>query len=141
MFVNVLYQASATVTGTGDNYLVTTDSGLEVDLSTPKELGGGGGAGANPEQLLAVGYAASLLRAIRFVASEGGPAAPPDAAVTATVGVGPRSQGGFGFDIGLDIALPGVAPEDAQAMVQRALLACPYSNAMRDNVPLRLVVT
>ena len=106
----------------------------------PRELGGSGGPGNNPEQLFAACYAACFLGSMRFVASQGGPKVPDDARVTATVGIGPRLQGGFGLDVQLDIALPGMAQPDADALVQRAHFACPYSNAVRNNVPVRLVI-
>ena len=104
--------------------------------TTPKELGGGGG-GNNPEQLFAAGYAACFIGAMKFVASQGGPKVPADTAVTATVGIGPRSEGGFGLDIVLDVALPGLARAEAEALVEKAHQVCPYSNATRNNVPVR----
>ena len=78
---------------------------------------------------------------MKFVAGQGGPKVPADTTVTATVGIGPRSEGGFGLDIQLDIALPGLARADAETLVQKAHQVCPYSNATRNNVPVRLVVT
>src|SRR5271155_1537243 len=140
MSVNVLYQTAARATGGRDGRSATLDGTFEVSLTTPKELGGPGGNGANPEQLFAAGYAACFLGAMKFVASQGGPKVPDDAKVTATVGIGPRSEGGFGIDVQLDISLPGLAKTDADSLVQRAHLACPYSNATRNNVPLRLVI-
>jgi organic hydroperoxide reductase OsmC/OhrA len=77
---------------------------------------------------------------LKFVASQGGPTVPANATVTATVGIGPSSLGGFGLDVQLDIALPGLVSVDADAMVNRAHLVCPYSHATRNNVPVRLVV-
>ena len=109
-------------------------------MTTPKELGGSGGPGNNPEQLFAAAYATCFLSAMTVVASQGGPKVPDDATVTAIVGIGPRSHGGFGLDIQLDILLPGVTRTDTEALVRQADLACAYSNAMRNNVPVRLVV-
>ena len=109
-------------------------------MSTPRELGGAGGAGSNPEQLFAAAYATCFLSTMNFVASQGGPKVPVNAMVTATVGIGPSTHGGFGLDVQLDIALPGLVPVDAGAMVNRAHLVCPYSHAIRNNVPVRLVV-
>jgi Ohr subfamily peroxiredoxin len=77
---------------------------------------------------------------MKFVASQGGPKVPADTTVTATVGIGPRSEGGFGLDIALDISLPGVPKAEAQALVEKAHQVCPYSNATRNNVPVRLNV-
>lgn len=140
MSVNVLYRTRATATGGRDGRSATADGSFEVRLATPKELGGAGGPGNNPEQLFAAGYAACFLSAMKFVAARGGPKVPPDARVTAEVGIGPRVEGGFGLDIELAIALPGLAHADAQALVEKAHQVCPYSNATRNNVPVRLTV-
>jgi Ohr subfamily peroxiredoxin len=140
MPVNVLYTTSATATGGRDGRAATKDGSFEVKLSTPKELGGAGGPGNNPEQLFASGYAACFLGAMKFVSSQGGPKVPDATSVTATVGIGPRSEGGFGLDIALEISLPGLARADAQALVDKAHQVCPYSNATRNNVPVRLSV-
>jgi len=138
MSVNVLYKTSATATGGRDGESQTADGSLKVKLSTPKELGGAGGTGNNPEQLFAAGYSACFIGAMKFVASQGGPKVPADASVTANVGIGPRSEGGFGLDIQLDISLPGLSREEAETLVEKAHQVCPYSNATRNNVPVRL---
>jgi lipoyl-dependent peroxiredoxin len=140
MSVNVLYRTSAKATGGRDGHAATLDGALDVKLTTPKELGGGGGAGNNPEQLFAAGYAACFIGAMKFVASQGGPKVPADAAVTSTVGIGPRAAGGFGLDIDLDVSLPGLSRADAEALVAKAHQVCPYSNATRGNVDVRLKV-
>jgi lipoyl-dependent peroxiredoxin len=140
MPVNVLYRTSATATGGRDGHAATQDGTFEVTLATPKELGGGGGRGNNPEQLFAAGYAACFLGAMKFVASQGGPKVSADASVTANVGIGPRSEGGFGLEIALDIALPGLTRAEAETLVEQAHQACPYSNATCNNVPVRLNV-
>ena len=106
MSVNVLYKTSAKATGGRDGHAATLDGALDVKLTTPKELGGGGGEGNNPEQLFAAGYAACFIGAMKFVASQGGPKVPADASVTSTVGIGPRAAGGFGLDIDLAVSLP-----------------------------------
>src|ERR1022692_2005235 len=98
MPVDVKYRTTATATGGRDGRSATADGSLDVKLTTPKELGGGGGAGNNPEQLFAAGYAACFIGAMKFVASQGGLKVPADASVTSTVGIGPRSAGGFGPD-------------------------------------------
>jgi lipoyl-dependent peroxiredoxin len=140
MSVNVLYRTTATATGGRDGHAVTKDGTFDVRLATPKELGGAGNPGNNPEQLFAAGYSACFLGAMKFVASQGGPKVPADASVTATVGIGPRSEGGFGLDIALDISLPGLPRSDAETLVEKAHQVCPYSNATRNNVPVRLKV-
>lgn len=140
MPVNVLYKTSATATGGRDGHAATADGSLDVKLTTPKELGGAGGAGNNPEQLFAAGYSACFLGAMKFVASQGGPKVPAETTVKATVGIGPRSEGGFGIDVELEISLPGLARADTQTLVDKAHQVCPYSNATRNNVPVRLIV-
>ena len=140
MSVNVLYKTSASATGGRDGHAETADGSLKFTLSTPKELGGAGGPGNNPEQLFAAGYSACFIGAMKFVASKGGPKVPPDTRITTTVGIGPRSEGGFGLDIQLDISLPGLARAEAEELVQKAHQVCPYSNATRNNVPVRLNV-
>jgi Ohr subfamily peroxiredoxin len=140
MSVNVLYKTSAKATGGRDGEAATLDGALNVKLATPKELGGGGGAGNNPEQLFAAGYAACFIGAMKFVASQGGPKVPADTAVTSTVGIGPRSEGGFGLTVELAVSLPGVPHAEAEALVAKAHQVCPYSNATRGNIDVKLSV-
>jgi lipoyl-dependent peroxiredoxin len=140
MSVKVLYKTTAKATGGRDGTAATLDGALNVKLSTPRELGGGGGAGNNPEQLFAAGYAACFIGAMKAVAAGGGPKVPADASVTSTVGIGPRSEGGFGLDIDLAVSLPGLERADAETLVAKAHQVCPYSNATRGNVDVRLTV-
>jgi lipoyl-dependent peroxiredoxin len=140
MSVNVLYRTSARATGGRDGHSATLDGAVDVKLTTPKELGGPGGEGVNPEQLFATGYAACFLSAMKFVASKGGPKIPADTSVTSTVGVGPRSDGGFGLEIALAISLPGIPRAEAEALVTKAHEVCPYSNATRNNIDVKLSV-
>jgi len=139
MSVNVLYRTSARATGGRDGRAGTLDGSLDVKLVTPRELGGPGGEGVNPEQLFATGYAACFLSAMKFIASQGGAAkVSAQASVTATVGIGPRAEGGFGLDIALAVDLPGVDRAAAQELVEKAHAVCPYSNATRGNVNVAL---
>jgi lipoyl-dependent peroxiredoxin len=141
MSVNVLYTTAARATGGRDGHSATLDGSLDVQLSTPKELGGAGGTGNNPEQLFAAGYAACFIGAMKFVSSQGKHAkVPADTAVTATVGIGPRSEGGFGLEIALAVSLPGVEHAAAEALVHEAHQVCPYSNATRNNIDVKLTV-
>jgi osmotically inducible protein OsmC len=140
MSVNVLYRTSAVATGGRDGQAKTKDGSFEVRLATPKELGGGGGPGNNPEQLFASGYAACFIGAMKFVASQGGPKVPADATVTSTVGIGPRSEGGFGLEVALEVSLPGLDHAAAEQLVAKAHQVCPYSNATRGNIDVRLTV-
>ena len=138
MSVNVLYRASGKATGGRDGRSASLDGAVDVKMTTPKELGGTGGDGVNPEQLFAVGYAACFLGALKFVAAQDKVAVPDDASVTSTVGIGPRAAGGFGLEIALDIALPGLDKAKAQALVDAAHQVCPYSNATRNNIDVQL---
>jgi osmotically inducible protein OsmC len=140
MTVNVLYRTTATATGGRDGRAATKDGSFEVKLSTPKELGGGGGPGNNPEQLFASGWSACFIGAMKFVASQGGPKVPADTTVTTTIGIGPRSEGGFGLEAALEISLPGMPRAEAQALVDKAEKVCPYSNATRNNVSTRYTI-
>src|SRR5690242_3721594 len=105
MPVNVLYTASVTSTCGHDGHSKSKDGAVDIKMSKPKELGGSGKPGNNPEQLFAAGYSACFLGAMQFVASQGGPKVPDDTSVTATVGIGPRSEGGFGLEVSLDISM------------------------------------
>ena len=139
MPVNVIYQTSAHATG-GREGRAVVEGALDVKLTTPKEMGGAGGAGNNPEQLFAAGYAACFLGAMKFVSSQGGPKVPADATVDSTVGIGPRSEGGFGLEVALKITLPGVDRADAEALVVKTHQVCPYSNATRGNIDVKLTI-
>lgn len=140
MPVDVKYRTSARATGGRDGQAATTDGSFSVKLTVPKELGGPGGPGANPEQLFAAGYSACFLGAMKAVAAKGGPKVPADATVTATVGIGPRSEGGFGLEVSLDVSLPGVPKAEAEDLVAKAHQVCPYSNATRNNIDVKLSV-
>jgi lipoyl-dependent peroxiredoxin len=140
MSVKVRYTTSARAIGGRNGRTATLDGSLDVKLSRPKELGGTGGEGNNPEQLFAAGYAACFLSAMQFVASQGGPKVPEDAAVTATVGIGPRSEGGFGLTIALAVSLPGLDEAKAKALVAKAHEVCPYFNAVRNSIDVDLSV-
>jgi osmotically inducible protein OsmC len=140
MPTNILYETSATATGGRIGHAASADGNLKVDLSRPKELGGGGGAGTNPEQLFAAGYAACFVSSMQFVAAQGGPKVPADATVTATVGIGPRAEGGFGLEVALAVHLPGLARADAESLAEKAHQVCPYSNATRSSLNVRLAV-
>ncbi|AAZ33796.1 organic hydroperoxide resistance protein [Pseudomonas savastanoi pv. phaseolicola 1448A] len=138
--MDTLYTAVATATGGRDGRAVSNDKILDVKLATPKELGGAGGAATNPEQLFAAGYSACFIGALKFVAGQSKRSIPADASITAHVGIG-QIPGGFGLDIDLHVSLPGLEQADAQQLVDAAHVVCPYSNATRGNVDVRLHVT
>lgn len=142
MGVTVLYRASATALGGRDGSVATEDGQFSASLSTPKALGGVGGDGLNPEQLFAAGYAACFLGAMKFVASQSGAFIVSDkATVTATVGIGPRSAGGFGLDVDLAVFLPGLETASAKDLVAQTHHVCPYSNATHGNIRVDFTVT
>lgn len=140
MPVDVKYRTSATATGGRDGTARTEDGKFEVKLATPKELGGSGGEGNNPEQLFAAGYSACFLGAMKAVAPSLKLKVPGDTSVTAKVGIGPRSEGGFGITADLVVSLPGLERADAERLVEAAHQVCPYSNATRGNVDVGLEI-
>jgi Ohr subfamily peroxiredoxin len=135
MSVSPVYTAFATATGGRDGKATIQGSDLVIDLDPPKEMGGKG-KGNNPEQLFAAGYAACYIGAMKFATSQNDQLAkvPNDVSVAAEVGIGPRDEGGFGLVVTLKVALPGLSPEDAQAVADAGHKICPYSNAVRGNV-------
>lgn len=137
--MNILYRTEATATGGRTGQARTADGTLNLALVTPKELGGPGGEGTNPEQLFASGYAACFLGALKFVASQRKVKIAEDSSVAAAVGIGKRDDGqGFGLDVALTIALPGVDPEVARELVDQAHVVCPYSYLARKGLDVRL---
>jgi Ohr subfamily peroxiredoxin len=141
MSITPVYTTSARATGGRDGHAATLDGSFKVTLALPKEMGGNG-AGNNPEQLFAAGYAACFIGALKAAAAQDKtlPRVPSDVAVTATVGIGPRAEGGFGLSVDLSVSLPGVDPDGAQALVAAAHQICPYSNATRGNIDVALSV-
>lgn len=137
--MQVIYKAVVTSTSGRDGRAVSSDNNLDVKLSTPRELGGAGGAGTNPEQLFAAGYSACFLSALKYVAGQSKIAIPAEANVRAEVGIG-QIPAGFGLDVELFIDLPGVAADVANDLVQKAHQVCPYSNATRNSLQVRLTL-
>jgi osmotically inducible protein OsmC len=138
--MQVLYTAHATATGGRDGRGTSSDKALDVKLSTPKELGGAGGEGTNPEQLFAAGYAACFLSAMKLVGGALKTPIPADSSISADVGIGPNDKGGFGLTVKLSVSTPGMDQAAAQAVVDRAHQVCPYSNATRGNIDVTLEV-
>ena len=140
MSINVLYRTKVIATGGRDGRARSEDGRVDVQLSTPKELGGTGGLGTNPEQLFAAGYSACFVGALKAAGQQLKTKVPTDTSITAKIGLGPRSEGGFGITADLEISLPGVGREDAQRLVETAHQICPYSNATRNNVDVQLTI-
>lgn len=139
--MTILYRTESTATGGRTGRASTTDGSFSVTLDTPRELGGAGGAGTNPEQLFASGYAACFLGALKFAAGKRKVKIADESSVTAAVGIGPRDDGqGFGLDVALTIALPGIEPGLARELVDAAHVVCPYSHATRGSLDVRLAL-
>lgn len=136
--MTALYATQARAVGGRSGHVETPDGLLSVDLALPKEMGGKGGA-TNPEQLFAAGYAACFENAVRFIAGQ--QKVPlTGAAVTATVELHPRAEGGFKLGVALDVETKGLDQTAAEALVANAHQVCPYSNAVRGNVDVGITV-
>jgi Ohr subfamily peroxiredoxin len=133
-----LYTAEATVTGgRADGHGVTSDGALDVRLRAPVEMGGDGG-GTNPEQLFAIGYAACFEGALG-VAARREKAEIGDVSIVSRVSLGPTEDRGFGIGVELEVTLPQVTDaEQAVRIVEEAHKVCPYSNATRGNIDIRI---
>ncbi|CAD6550680.1 Organic hydroperoxide resistance protein OhrB [Paraburkholderia hiiakae] len=135
----ILYRAHAAATGGRDGRAVIPESKLEFKLTTPRELGGAGGDGTNPEQLSAAGYSACFLGAMKFVAAQNKVAIPAEVSNNGSVGMGAIPTG-FGIEVELKISLPTMPRDAAQALIEKAHVVCPYSNATRGNVDVTLTL-
>jgi len=116
------------------------DGVLDLQLSLPKALGGAGKAATNPEQLFAAGYAACFENALLHVARGQGVKL-GKTQVEATVGIGPRPEGGFALSVSLDVGVGGVEQGEAERLVRLAHQVCPYSHAVKGNINVGLMVT
>ena len=136
---NVLYTAKAAVTGGREGIAKSDDGRLDLTLSTPKGLGGDDGAGTNPEQLFAAGYAACFIGALKLVAGQAKITLPEDTQINAEVAIGPITTG-FGIAVKLVVSLGAMDKSQAQNLVEQAHQVCPYSNATRGNIDIELSV-
>ncbi|MBD9371428.1 organic hydroperoxide resistance protein [Rhizobium sp. ARZ01] len=137
----ILYTTKASATGGRAGHGASEDGVLDVTLTVPKELGGDGARGTNPEQLFATGYSACYLGALKFVAGKEKIKIPDEAKVTATVGIGPREDGtGFGIEAALEVSVPGVDKAIVEDLAKKAHVVCPYSHATRDNLNVKTTV-
>ena len=136
---NVAYTAKATATGGREGVAKSDDGRLNVNLSTPKGLGGDDGQGTNPEQLFAAGYAACFIGALKFVAGSEKIALPSDTHINSEVSIG-AIEGGFGIAVKLAVSLGDMDKTAAQELLNKAHQVCPYSNATRGNIAVELSV-
>ena len=141
MPVDTKYKTTATASGGGrDGRTALADGTMSFDLVIPKELGGPGGDGANPEKLFALGYSACFLSAMRTASVRTKIKKPEGATVTATIGIGPRSEGGFGITAALDVFLPNLPEADAKKLTEATHEICPYSNAIKASVDVKITI-
>lgn len=138
MSVDAKYKTTATASGGGrDGQTALADGSMSLQLTVPKELGGPGGDGANPEKLFALGYSACFLGAMRVASGQTKIKVPAGTTVMATIGIGPRSEGGFGITAELDVYLPGLPSDEAEKLVGATHGICPYSNAIKASVDVK----
>ena len=137
-----LYTATATATGGRAGTAKSSDGAIDVTLSTPKELGGAGGPGTNPEQLFAAGYSACFIGAMKAVAAKQKISLPAEVSITSDVAIGPHANkpGAFGIQVDMKISVPGMERAALEALVATAHEVCPYSNATRGNVDVTLTI-
>ena len=136
--MSAVYTASATATGDGrGGHTRSSDGVLDLDLAVPKEMGGPGGHLTNPEQLFAAGYAACFHSALKIVASKQ-KIQLTDTAITVDVGIGPLPSGSFGLSVTIEAELPGLDETTARNLIEAAHQVCPYSNATRGNIEVKL---
>ncbi|APE05038.1 MAG: organic hydroperoxide resistance protein [Alteromonas sp.] len=135
----VVYTGTATATGGREGTAKSDDGKLELALSTPKELGGAGGEGTNPEQMFAAGYSACFIGALKHVAASQKIKLADDINVTGDVSIGPIEQG-FAIAVKLTVDLGELEREKAQALVDAAHQVCPYSNATRGNIAVDIAL-
>jgi osmotically inducible protein OsmC len=138
--MNSLYTAKATATGGRNGNVKSSDGILDLELRTPKAMGGANDDYTNPEQLFAAGYAACFDSALSLMAKANNTGA-GTATVTAEVSIGKNDKGGYGLAIVLRVNIAGVAIDVAQDLANKAHQVCPYSNAIRGNVEVELIVT
>jgi lipoyl-dependent peroxiredoxin len=137
-----LYTAHATSTGGRTGTTESSDGAIKLNLVTPKELGGAGGSGTNPEQLFASGYSACFIGAMKAVAARQKIALPAEVSIKASVSIGPMTgkEGAFGIAVSMDVSVPGMDRAAAEKLVATAHQVCPYSNATRGNIDVTLNV-
>ncbi len=136
--MSVLYTAEVTAVGAREGHVKSSDGLLDLDLAVPKEMGGRGSAATNPEQMFAAGYAACFGGAAEYLAQQ---QKLKTGAITvkARVGIGPNDAGpGFALTVALDVTIAELDQAAAEKLVAEAHVVCPYSNATRNNIDVKL---
>jgi len=138
--MKTLYTTSVSAKG-GRNGQVKSENGiLDLEVRMPKGLGGANDDYTNPEMLFAAGYAACFDSALNLIISKS-KIETGETSVAAKVSLGHNEDGGFGLSAELDVNIPGVSLEEAQSLTEKAHQVCPYSNATRNNIEVKLSVT
>ncbi len=138
--MKTLYTTNVTAKGGRDGHVRSENGILELDVRTPKALGGASDDFTNPEMLFAAGYSACFDSALNLVIKRA-KMETGETTVSAKVSIGQTENGGFGLAVELDVNIPGLSLEDAQSLVDQAHQVCPYSNATRNNIEVQLAVT
>ncbi|WP_311195387.1 organic hydroperoxide resistance protein [Kaistella sp. 97-N-M2] len=138
--MKTLYTTSVTAKGGRNGHLKSDNGILDLEVRTPKTLGGANDDYANPEMLFAAGYAACFDSALNLVISKS-KTQTGETSVVAKVSLGSIENGAFGLAVELDVNIPGVSLEEAKSLTEKAHQVCPYSNATRNNIDVKLEVT
>jgi Ohr subfamily peroxiredoxin len=138
--MKTLYTTSVTAKGGRDGHVKSENGILELEVRTPKALGGASDDFANPEMLFAAGYSACFGSALSLVIGKA-KIQTGEVSVTAKVSIGQIENGGYGLAVEMDVNIPGVSLEDAESLTEKAHQICPYSNATRNNIEVKLAVT
>ena len=138
--MKVLYTAAATATGGRNGHVISDNGVLDVQVRAPEAMGGANDDYTNPEQLFAAGYAACFDSALNHVIRQE-KMKTGETSVTAKVSIGSIENGAFGLAVELAVNISEVSIEEAQRLTERAHQVCPYSNATRNNVELKLTTT
>lgn len=138
--MKAIYTAVVTATGGRNGHIKSNNGVLDLQVRMPKKLGGANDDFTNPEQLFAGGYAACFDNALILIIKQA-KATTGETSVTAQVSIGQIENGGFSLAVELAVNIPGVSIEEAQQLVEKAHQVCPYSNATRGNIEVKLSVT
>lgn len=134
--MKIFYKTRTTATGGRSGHTTLDNGSLALDLAMP----GSGKTGANPEQLFAMGYAACFDNALPVAAKQLG-LAPTGTRTSVEVGIGQTATGGYALDVDLHVEVQGLDEAAARKLVEATHQVCPYSNATRGNIDVRLHVS
>jgi Ohr subfamily peroxiredoxin len=138
--MKAMYTAEATATGGRNGHVKSSNDILDLQVRTPKAMGGANDEYANPEMLFAAGYSACFDSALNLMIKKG-KIKTGETSVNAKISIGEIENGGFGLAAELVVNIPKVSLEQAQELVEQAHQVCPYSNATRGNIEVKLTAT